>query len=390
MSVPIIWEQEINIFASVIKIFFNKIMIRKNSIQVVILVTVILLTGYEWTFGKEKTRNRSPKNIIIFIGDGMGVAQVYAGMTKSDSPLSLEKFPYSGFSKTYSADNYITDSGAGGTAIACGIKTNNGMIGVRPDSTAVSSIMEFAHKNGLATGVVSTSAVTHATPASFVAHNAGRGNYEDIAEEFLNGTVDLFIGGGENHFRQRKDSADLTLKLKEQGFDVVYTMEDLKRSESKKLAGLLAKEHMPTVSEGRNGALAEMTGKAIETLSKNEKGFVLMVEGSMIDWGGHEQNLDYILSEMIDLDDAIGVALDYASGNRHTLIVVTADHETGGLSLTGGNLADHKVAASFAGGGHTAVMVPIFSYGPGAEKFSGIHENTFFLDEFLNLLNIIN
>lgn len=364
-------------------------MVKKNTLQVVILVAALILTGCEWHPGKGKSAgNRSAKNIILFIGDGMGVAHVYAGLTKSEQIFSLEKFSYSGFSKTYSADNYITDSGAGGTAIACGVKTNNGMIGVKPDGTVVKSIMEIAHNNGFATGVVSTSAITHATPASFVAHNTGRDNYEEIATDFLNGTLDLFIGGGENHFRLRADSADLALKLKEQGFDVVYTLEDLKNTRSKKIAGLLAKEHMPSVSEGREGALAEMTAKAIETLSKNDKGFILMVEGSMIDWGAHEQNIDYLVSEMIDLDKAVGVALNYASENRNTLVVVTADHETGGLSLTGGDLSTHTIEAKFSGGDHTAVMVPVFSYGPGAEKFSGIHDNTFFLDEFLNLLKI--
>ena len=364
-------------------------MINKNSLHAIILATLILFNGCNWHANTEISKNnRSAKNIILFIGDGMGAAQIYAGMTKSDYPFSLEKFPYSGFSKTYSADNYITDSGAGATAIACGVKTNNGMIGVKPDSTEVSSIMEIAHKNGLATGVVSTSAVTHATPASFVAHNTGRENYEDIAKDFLNGTLDLFIGGGENHFRCRKDSTDLTLKLREQGFDVVYTLEDMKKSESKKLAGLLAKEHMPAVSEGRWGALADMTGKAIETLSKNKNGFILMVEGSMIDWGGHEQNIDYVVSEMIDLDKAVGVALNYASEDGSTLVVVISDHETGGLALTGGSLTDHILEAEFSGGDHTAVMVPLFSCGPGAEKFSGIHENTFFFNEFLNLLKI--
>ena len=332
----------------------------------------------------------NPNNIIIFIGDGMGTAHLYAGMSTTSEPFSLEKFPYSGFSKTYSADNYITDSGAAGTAIACGVKTNNGMIGVKPDSTALISIMEIAHKQGFATGVVSTSSVTHATPASFVAHNAGRGNYEDIAKDFLNGTVDVFIGGGENHFRLRKDSADLAVSLEEQGFDVVYTIDDLKKSQSGKIAGLLAKEHMPKASEGRGNALSEMTRKAIETLSKNKKGFVLMIEGSMIDWAAHENNFDYLTSEMRDMDKAIGVALEFASANTNTLIVVTADHETGGLTLTGGNVAGHQAEAKFSGEGHTAVMVPVFSYGPGAPRFSGIHDNTFFFKEFLELLNINN
>ncbi len=364
-------------------------MINRKSILVTLSIVLLLLTGFSAQGGEPVKRKKvSAKNIILFIGDGMGVSQVYAGMTISPLPFNLERFPFSGFSKTYSANSYITDSGAGGTAIACGEKTNNGMIGVGPDSTILVSILELAHKNGLATGVVSTSAVTHATPASFVSHNPDRGNYEEIAEDFLDGTVDLFIGGGEDHFRTRKDSKDLTLELKEQGFDVVYTLEDLRMSESKKIAGLLAKEHISTISEGRNDALPQMTRKAIETLSKNNNGFVLMVEGSMIDWGGHEQNIGYIVNEMIDLDNAIGVALDFASGNGKTLVVVTADHETGGLALTGGNLAERTISVDFSGGDHTAVMVPVFSYGPGAEKFSGIHENTFFFEEFLNLLRI--
>jgi alkaline phosphatase len=352
--------------------------------NIFILVLVLFISGCA------DKKEKNPKNIIIFIGDGMGTAHVYAGMSTTSEPYSLEKFPYSGFSLTYSADNYVTDSGAAGTAIACGVKTNNGMIGVRPDSTALVSIMEIAHNNGLATGVVSTSAVTHATPASFVAHNAGRGNYEDIAKDFLNGTVDLFIGGGENHFRLRKDSADLAVNLKEQGFDVVYTIDDLKKSQSVKIAGLLAKEHMPKASEGRGDALSEMTRKAIETLSMNKKGFILMIEGSMIDWAAHENNFDYVTAEMRDMDKAVGVALEYASSNPNTLLVVTADHETGGLTLTGGNVAGRQAEAKFSGESHTAVMVPVFSYGPGAAGFSGIHDNTFFFQEFLKLLNIKN
>jgi len=362
---------------------------KRNLLKYFVLILVVAFAGCSSDI-KNGDVNLSgrPKNIIIFIGDGMGVAQLYSGMTLSNQPFNLEKFPYSGLSKTYSADSYITDSGAGGTAIACGVKTNNGMIGVKPDGTPVSSITERAHNSGLATGIVSTSAVTHATPASFVAHNSDRDNYEKIAEDFLKGTVDVFIGGGENHFRNRKDGADLTLKLKEQGFDVVYTPDDMKKSASKKLVALLAKEHMPKVSDGRQGLLSEMTKKAIETLSNNKNGFVLMVEGSMIDWGAHENNLGYVESEVIDLDQAIGTALEFAKTDGNTLIVVTADHETGGLVLTGGNISTHTVEGKFAGTDHSAVMVPVFSYGPGSYRFSGIHENTFFYNEFLQLLGL--
>jgi len=361
-----------------------------NSVKPLILALILVLYGCSaQNISTTQVQNKGVKNIILFIGDGMGTAQVYAGMSVSNSPLSLESFPYSGFSKTYSSDNYVTDSGAGGTAIACGIKTKNGMIGMSPDSVIVPSIIEIAHKNGLATGVLSTSSVTHATPASFFAHNSGRGNYEDIAKDFLNGTVDVFIGGGEDHFRKRADSVDITVSLKKKGYDVVYNIDDLKNSNSKKIAGLLAKEHMSKESEGRTGMLAEMTRKAIETLSKDKDGFFMMVEGSMIDWGAHAKDFDYTVREVIDLDNAIGVAKEFAGKNGETLIVVTADHETGGLTLTGGNLQTHQVISSFIpSGSHTGVMVPVFSYGPEAGTFSGIHDNTYFFGEFLKLLNL--
>jgi alkaline phosphatase len=309
-------------------------------------------------------------------------------MTVSKESFSVEKFPYSGFSKTFSADNYITDSAAGGTAIACGVKTNNGMIGVKPDGTAVSSIIEIAHRNGLATGVISTSAITHATPASFVAHNPGRDNYEEIAKDFLNETVDVFIGGGEDHFRTRADGLDLAAQLTEKGYDVVYNIEDLKKTQSLKIAGLLAKVHMPKATDGRAGMLEEMTRKAIRTLNRNKKGFVLLVEGSMIDWGAHENNSDYVISEVIDFDKAVEVGRAFAETDGKTLVIVTADHETGGMTLIAGSITENKVSANFSVADHTSVMVPVFSYGPGAEKFTGIIDNTFFFKNFLTLLRI--
>ena len=358
---------------------------KQKTLKNFTFLLILLIIGFTNCVDK---KTDAPKNIIIFIGDGMGVSQLYAAMTVHGQKFNIEEFPYAGLIKTYSADNYITDSGAAGTAIAAGEKTNNGMIGVKPDGTPVSSITETANKNGLASGVVSTSTITHATPASFVAHNAGRGNVEAIANDFLNGTIDVFIGGGENHFRRRRDSVDLTIELKEQGFDVVYTMEDLKSFTSTKIAGLLAKGDMPKAAEGRMGMLREMTIKAIETLSKNKKGFVLMVEGSMIDWGAHAGDIEYTVAEVIDFDDAVGAALDFAKADGKTLVVVTADHETGGLALTGGDIASKTVTAKFTSNDHTATMVPVFSFGPGAERFSGINENTFFYGEFVELLGL--
>ena len=361
----------------------------KTKLINLFLILILLFTGSIITTNESYAGPpKRPRNIILLIGDGMGDAQVYAAMSVNPQPLYMEQFPFSGFSITRSADNYVTDSGAGGTAISCGIKTNNGMIGMAPDKTIVPSIIDIAHKHGMATGVVSTSAVTHATPASFVAHNESRNNYEAIAADYLKGTIDVFLGGGVDHFRNRQDGKDLTVDLQSQGFDVVYNIDDIRTSTSDKIAGLLAKEHMPTVMEGREGVLEEMTWKAIETLSKDKDGFFLMVEGSQNDWGGHENNADYVITETLDFDKAVGVALEFAKQDRRTLVLVTADHETGGLTIPGGNEKEQTITVKFSTPGHSAVMVPVFSFGPGAEKFSGINQNTFFLDLFLKLLKI--
>jgi alkaline phosphatase len=332
---------------------------------------------------------KKPKNLIIFIGDGMGVAQVYASMTSSGFTMTFPAFPVTGFSMTYSANGYITDSAAGGTAMSTGEKTNNGMLAMRPDSTVLQTIMEIAKSAGLSTGVLSTSAVTHATPASFIAHDASRGSYEEIARWFLKGTADVFIGGGVNYFKSRKDSADLTIDLKKLGYDVVYNLADLNKSSSPRIAGLMADGDMPYIDTGRDPAyLASATAKAIEVLSRNKKGFVLMVEGSQIDWACHDNNLKRSVEETLDMDRAVKVAFEYAQKNGNTLIVVTADHETGGLTITGGDVQDKTVSGSFSTNGHTADMVPVFAFGPGAGAFTGVQQNTELFEDFLRLLSL--
>lgn len=361
----------------------------KTKLINLLLILMLVSTGSIVTINESYAGPpKRPKNIILLIGDGMGDAHVYAAMSVSQRQLYMEQFPYTGFSITNSANDYVTDSGAGGTAIACGVKTNNGMIGMTPDSTIAPSIIDIVHKQGMATGVVSTSSVTHATPASFVAHNVSRNNYEAIATDYLKGTIDVFIGGGQNNFRKRQDGKDLTVDLESQGFDVVYTIDEMKASNSTKIAGLLAEGHMPTVQEGRTGALEAMTWKAIETLSKDKDGFFLMVEGSQIDWGGHANDAEYTITETLDFDQAVGAAFEFARMDGRTLVIVTADHETGGLTIPAGDLNEGTITVKFSTPNHSAIMVPVFAYGPGAENFSGINENTFFLDQFLKLLKI--
>ena len=323
----------------------------------------------------QKFNTDKPKNIILLIGDGMGVSQVFAGLTGNKGELYLENCKHIGFSKTQSADNYITDSAAGGTAISCGIKTNNGAIGVDIAGIPVKTILEEASEDGLATGLVSSSAITHATPASFIAHQPDRGMYEEIAADFLNTEIDVFIGGGLDHFTKRKDGRNLAEELQNKGYQVESDMNNIKKVKSGKLVGLTAGIHNGRIEE-RGDMLPVATKTALNILSNNEKGFFLMVEGSQIDWGGHAASTVYIVEDMLDFDQVVGQALAFAAKDKETLVIVTSDHETGGMALTGGSMKDGVVKGAYPTNGHTGVMVPIFSYGPGAEEFLGIMENT--------------
>jgi alkaline phosphatase len=351
------------------------------------ILTVFLLSFLALCYSCEKTGdNRDPeiRNVIFMIGDGMGVADVYAAMTVSDKPLNILRCPVSGLQTTYSADSYITDSGAAGTALASGIKTRNGAIGVDSQGIRVKSILEIAEDYGLATGLVSTSAVTHATPASFIAHQVSRGSYEDIASDFLKTDIDVFIGGGYDHFAKRNDKLNLIDSLRIRGYEVDTTISSILNSTSLKLAGFTAHLQNPYRLNGRGNMLPSSSGKAIEILSKNPKGFFLMIEGSEIDWAGHANYADTLIDETLDFDLAVGVALDFAKIDGHTLVVITADHETGGVTINGGDIVAHTVNLSFSTTGHTAVMVPLYAYGPGSEKFAGIYDNT---DIFKKILN---
>ncbi len=330
---------------------------------------------------------KNPKNIILLIGDGMGLAQIYSGMTANRGQLFLQNFKYIGFSKTYSADNYVTDSAAGGTALSCGVKTNNGAIGVDANNQPVPNIREMAEKKGLKTGLVSTSAITHATPASFIAHQNSRSSYEGIAADFMKTNIDVFIGGGIKNFEARKDGRNLSRELKEKGYQVLYDMNQISQVKSGKLAGLTAPEHNPAMPI-RGEMLVQATQTAINLLSQSRKGFFLMVEGSQIDFLAHSQATPGVVLETLDFDRAVGAALKFAAGNKETLVIVTADHETGGMTINKGDLKTGRVTARYTSTDHTGIPVPVFAFGPGADQFTGFMENTDIAKKMMRLLRV--
>ena len=331
--------------------------------------------------------NEHAKNIILLIGDGMGSSHVFAGITANKGETYFQQFKNMGYSKTASANNYTTDSAAGGTAISTGESTNNGAVGVDVNNKPLKTILEIAEEYGKATGMVATSSITHATPASFIAHQPKRNMYQEIALDFMDTDIDVFIGGGENNFNKRDDGLNLIDSLKSKGYAVLYNQDDIERFEGDKLAGFIAKKHPKGILE-RGDYLVPSSKKAIQILSKNEKGFFLMIEGSMIDWAAHGNNMGELINEIADFDKAIGEALKFAEADGNTLVIVTADHETGGFAVKNGNDKTGEVKGVFSSSGHTATMVPVFAYGPGADKFRGIYKNTNLFDKMLESYDI--
>ena len=362
--------------------------IMKYSIVIATLILINMIAGCSSESADQEPQK--PKNIILLIGDGMGVSEVYAGLTANGGHLKLEECTTYGFSRTHSSSHFITDSGAGGTAISTGVRTYNGAIGVDPDSLPVKTILEYAEEKGLATGLISTSSITHATPASFISHQKSRGYYEAIAADFLKTDVDIVIGGGKNNFAKRADSVNLLDQLVANGYQVSTDLTEMDTAKMSKHYVFTAEGHNPRYTEGRGNMLPDATKIAAEIMTKNENGFFMMVEGSMIDWGGHANDIKYITEEMIDFDNAIGMALEFAKKDGETLVLITADHETSGLAINGGNFETGEVTPGYTTKGHTGVMVPVFAYGPGAGDFAGIQKNTDLFTKMMNLLNLGN
>jgi len=298
--------------------------------------------------------------------------------------LNMEDFPHSAFILNQPADKFIPCSGGPTTAISTGFLTNADMIALSPEGKPLKTVLEYAQEQNMATGLISTSSITDVTPACFYSHLPHRHFDNLLAEDLTSKNVDVIIGGGLAFFlpafqaqSERPDQKDLLARLA-QTHTVVRSPEEFRQAgEPAKLAAFLALEEMPTADE-RVISLSEMVDKAIRILSRRPEGFFLMAEGSQIDWAGHHSLGEYLIQEVVDLDDAVGVALDFARRNGDTLVIVTADHETGGLALLEGSVEEHKISAAvFLTERHTGTMVPLFAYGPGSEVFGGIQRNTY-------------
>ena len=335
----------------------------------------------------DEVNSNSNPNVILLIGDGMGLSQLSAAFYYGESTSNFSRFKEIGFINTSSAKQTITDSGAGGTAFAIGEKTYNGAIGVNADSISVPNIVEILSQDNYNTGVISTSSVTHATPASFYAHVINRGMQDEIAEQLVVSDIDFFAGGGTSFFSNRKDSLDLMKKLSDNGFIMNYETPSEKLDINNKYGFLLAENGMPNMLENRGDFLPDYTKFAIDYFSQSDHSFFLMVEGSQIDWAGHSNEADYLITEVLDFDKTIGIAMDFAEKNQNTLVIVLADHETGGFTLATNDGDYSIIKPAFATHGHSATLIPVLAFGPGAESFKGIYQNAEVFDKILELTN---
>lgn len=312
------------------------------------------------------------KNVIFMIGDGMGLAQLSYLEAENDwKPTAFSRAQHIALVSTYSANNKVTDSAASGTALSTGTKTNNGMLGQTPDGTKLPSIAERASKDGRPVGIVVSCYLQHATPAAFYAHQKSRSDYEKINGDLLNCGFDVLIGGGTAYM-------DLE-EMKAKNYRTATTLAEASKIASGRLVLMSASKELPKAPV-RGNYIPDATEKALEILAANSKmtgkGFFLMIEGSHIDWACEANNREYLLAEMQDFEKTVKVAMDYADKNPGTLVVVTADHETGGLYLRKGASADAVDATFGVRDAHTGVRVPAYFYGTGATEFACLLDNT--------------
>ena len=316
------------------------------------------------------------RNVILMIGDGMGLEQVSCAWVLNHGKLNLDRFPAIGLSRTWCTNELITDSGAGGTALAAGVKTGYSHVGTAADSTDLASVLVKAKELGKKTGVAVTCHFADATPCDFCCHNEYRYNQDDLIADYVNCGVDYLSGGGLDWFTtKRKDNRDITREMAAAGYTVALTEAELMAAELP-VIGILSPDNLPVAME-RGDLYRRTVARGLDILSREsgDKGFVMMLEGSCIDDWLHGNDIEKAMEELLDFDRTIGDVLQWAAADGHTLVVVTADHNTGSLTLQDGNLEEGRIGVAFGSESHNGIAVPVYAWGPGSDQFTGIREN---------------
>ncbi len=337
----------------------------------------------------ERISGEIPHNVILLIGDGMGLSQVSVPYYYSKEEPVFSRFKYIGLVRTSAGSDPVTQSPAAATAMSTGVKTYNLAIGVGMDTIPRENIVEILSEKGYMSGVIATSSITDATPAGFYAHQPDRYMQREIALDLTKSEIDFFAGGGIKYFL---DTTGRNV-FKESGIEIRYDkLRRIRRPKPGERFGfLLAADRMPMMQEGREDFLANAADIGIDFLSSGDNGFFLMIESSQIDWAGHGNQVGYMIAEMNDFEQTVSSVLEWAEKDGETLVLVTADHETGGFTLgaagRNGYDADYStIYPTFATTNHSAAMVPLFAYGPGAENFMGVYENTEIFHKLVSLL----
>ncbi len=350
-----------------------------NGLPAVSFTSVAPQTLYRPTF--QHDRKVAPvTSVILLIGDGMGLAQLHSAYTANRGGLNIFNMRSVGLSQTAATDSYITDSGGGGTAMATGKKTANRHIGVDSTGRSLLQITAVSKKKGMRTGIITTGDIADATPASFYAHHPERDSLVTIAGNFPTSAVDLLIGSGNKYFDDEKGR-----KVLQQNGITRHSSVNEKFPASRRILVLDDKAAL-TIEGGRGGFLSNALGKSLSYLSPGKRGFFLMVEGAKIDLGGHQNNMATTVTELLDFDAAVGQAMQWADEHPGTLVVVTGDHETGGMSLMDGDLQTGYVSGHFSSDDHTGIPVPVFAYGPQSDRFAGVYQNTELFHRIIALL----
>ena len=316
------------------------------------------------------------RNVIIMIGDGMGLEQVSCAWVLNHGKLNLDRFPSIGLSRTWCTNELITDSGAGGTALAAGVKTAYSHVGTAADSTDLASVLVKAKELGKKTGVAVTCHFADATPCDFCCHNEYRYNQDDLIADYVTCGVDYLSGGGLDWFTvKRKDNRDITREMAAAGYTVALTEDELMAADLP-VIGILAPDNLPVAME-RGDLYRRTVARGLDILSREsgDQGFVMMLEGSCIDDWLHGNDIEKAMEELLDFDRTIGDVLTWAAADGHTLVVVTADHNTGALTLQDGNLEEGRIGVAFGSESHNGIAVPVYAWGPGSDAFTGIRDN---------------
>lgn len=320
---------------------------------------------YKPTFKSDQTTT-TVENVILLIGDGYGLSQISAAVLSNHGNLSLTQLKSIGLLKTQSADDFTTDSAAAGTAIATGEKTYNRAIGVDVYGNSLENLTELLNRHHYNSGFVTTDNIAGATPSAFYAHQLDRDMSDEIINDLIKSKVSLFIGGGSKHY---------PAIFSESNFTIANTLNDINLVSNKRVGCFFSTTGVPSINKGRGNILSQATKIGLQFLTNLDAPFFLMVEGAQIDSFGHSNNISGIVTEAIDFDRAITEALKYADTHENTLVIITADHETSGLSIPQGNLSDNLIEGDFSTDDHTGTMVPIFAYGPKSYLFTGVYEN---------------